>query len=61
MAEKAQNSNFRLKFRKWFWILFGTGLLSLVLMFVFITFGWIGYLPDIDELQNPINKYATEI
>ena len=23
--------------------------------------GWIGYLPPIDELQNPKNKYATEV
>ncbi|MDO9154111.1 MAG: transglycosylase domain-containing protein [Paludibacter sp.] len=30
-------------------------------MFTFITLGWIGYLPPIDQLQNPINKYATEI
>nr|WP_245544431.1 transglycosylase domain-containing protein [Paludibacter propionicigenes] len=30
-------------------------------MFLFINLGWIGYLPPIDELQNPKNKYATEI
>ena len=30
-------------------------------MFVFINVGWIGYLPPIDELQNPKNKYATEV
>ena len=30
-------------------------------MFVFINIGWIGYLPPIDELQNPKSKFATEI
>ncbi|MBP6610199.1 MAG: transglycosylase domain-containing protein [Paludibacter sp.] len=61
MGIKVQKSDFRSKFSRWFWMLFGFGLLSLVLMFVFIIVGWIGYLPAIDELQNPINKYATEI
>lgn len=61
MVAKSQNSSFRIKFLKWFWILFGVGILSLVLLFVSIIYGWIGYLPAIDQLQNPINKYATEI
>lgn len=61
MANKVQKSDFRSKFSRWFWRLFGFGLLSTVLIFVFIIMGWIGYLPPIDELQNPINKYATEI
>lgn len=61
MAKKALNDNFRSKFVKWFWRLFGAGILLLVLMFTFISLGWVGYLPPIDELQNPINKYATEI
>ncbi len=61
MAKSSQNSSFRSKFSKWFWMLFGSGILLTVLIFVFINIGWIGYLPPIDELQNPINKYATEI
>ncbi|HRZ98466.1 MAG TPA: transglycosylase domain-containing protein [Paludibacter sp.] len=61
MAKSSQNSSFRSKFSKWFWLLFGSGILLAVLIFTFINIGWIGYLPPIDELQNPINKYATEI
>jgi len=61
MGNKVQKSDFRTKFNRWFWMLFGIGFLSTVLIFVFIIMGWIGYLPPIDELQNPINKYATEI
>jgi len=61
MGDKVQKSDFRSKFNRWFWMLFGFGFLSTVLIFVFIVLGWIGYLPDIEELQSPINKYATEI
>ena len=61
MGKLTQESNFRKKFSRWFWGLFGVGILSIVLIFVFIWIGWIGYLPPIDELQNPINKYATEL
>lgn len=44
-----------------FWGLFLLGILTVVLLFWMITKGWLGYLPDIDELQNPKNKYATEV
>ena len=44
-----------------FWSLFLAGVLCLVLIFTSINKGWIGYLPPLDELQNPQNKYATEI
>ena len=29
--------------------------------FVAIEKGWIGYMPPIEELQNPINRYATQV
>src|ERR1035437_8728313 len=61
MEKMNQKSPFRIKFKRAFWGLFAFGILCLVLMFVFINAGWIGYLPPIDELQNPKNKYATEI
>jgi len=56
-----QNNDKRTKFKKIFWNLFGFGILCLVLLFAFISFGWIGYLPPLEELQNPQNKYASEI
>lgn len=61
MGKIDQKSNFRTKFKRLFWGSFVFGVLCLVLMFTFINIGWIGYLPPIDELQNPRNKYATEI
>jgi len=61
MEKMNQKSNFRIKFRRAFWGLFAFGIVCLALMFLFINLGWIGYLPPIDELQNPKNKYATEV
>lgn len=36
---------------------FGLGLLA----FTAIWFGWIGYMPDIEDLQNPISRFATQV
>ena len=51
----------RRKFSTIFLSSFAGLLFIVVLVFVAISYGWIGYLPPIDELQNPKNKYATEI
>lgn len=51
----------RKNFKKYFWRIFFIGLGFFTLIFVLISIGWLGYLPDIKELQNPINKSATEI
>jgi penicillin-binding protein 1A len=61
MEKTIEKSGIRSKFLKLFWRLFVFGILCSILMFVFINVGWIGYLPPIDELQNPKNKYATEV
>jgi len=61
MEKTKQKNNTRSKFLSIFWPLFGFGILCIVLTFTFINIGWIGYLPPIDELQNPKNKNATEI
>ena len=57
---KADNKAFK-KFATWFWSIVGAGLVAIVLVFWMITKGWLGYLPPLDELQNPKNKFATEI
>ncbi|MBR1481145.1 MAG: transglycosylase domain-containing protein [Paludibacteraceae bacterium] len=49
------------KFLAWFWGLFLAGITCVVLIFWFITKGWIGYLPPLEELQNPKNRYASEL
>lgn len=43
------------------WGMLVLGVLSTVLAFVAIWYGWIGYMPPISELQNPINRFATQV
>ena len=43
------------------WFLFGLFVLSAGFAFYAINEGWIGYMPPIEELQNPINRYATQV
>ncbi len=38
-----------------------TAVLVVLLAFTAIWFGWIGYMPPIEDLQNPIDRYATQI
>ena len=45
----------------WFWSIFALGLASIILIFWLITKGALGYLPPLNELQNPKNKFATEV
>ena len=59
--KKQGQSNFRPKFLLWFWGLLVLGLTAIVVVFWLITKGILGYLPPLDELQNPENKYASEV
>ncbi len=43
------------------WTLFFSAILVVCLAFVGVVKGWIGYMPNIEELQNPINRYASQI
>ncbi len=43
------------------WGLLVTVILMMVIAFTAIAEGWIGYMPPIEELQNPINRFATQI
>ena len=41
------------------WTLLVVTVLSIATAFYAINEGWIGYMPPIEDLQNPINRYAT--
>ena len=43
------------------WALLAGGIVSAIVGFFAIWFGWIGYMPDIENLQNPINRFATQV
>ena len=51
----------RKKFVHFLWGLLGTVLSVCVFAFVAIWNGWIGYMPPVEDLQNPINRFATQI
>ena len=43
------------------WCLLFLGLLALVFLFTAIAKGWIGYMPPVEELENPNYKFATQV
>ncbi len=49
------------KFIRWFWILFLTGLLGVILVFSLASMGALGEMPDHTQLENPDTNLATEI
>ena len=54
-------TSFYKKFLLWFWGIILGGCFIVFMIFVGIANGWIGYLPPLDELQNPKNQFASEI
>ena len=43
------------------WGVLCTSVIFLAVAFTSIWFGWIGYMPDIADLQNPISRYASQV
>ena len=43
------------------WKIFGVLIILAVLFFTLLSTGAVGYLPDIDELENPIDRYASQV
>lgn len=61
MAKKAGNN---LNFRKYlirFWFTFIAIVLFVVLLFVSISLGWLGFMPSFETLENPKSNLASEI
>ena len=51
----------RKKFIYVLWALLALGVLSVAVVFTAIAKGWIGYVPPVEELENPNLKFATQI
>src|SRR5574344_2257289 len=49
------------KFVHILWGLLFLCILLMVIAFAAIAKGWIGYMPAINELQNPVNKFASQV
>ena len=43
------------------WIFLGFCILACVIVFYSIAKGWIGYMPPVEDLENPNYKFATEV
>ena len=46
---------------RWFWKLFLGGVLAVILLFLFASWGFLGEMPTFEQLENPKNNLATEI
>ncbi len=60
-AKKNNKKTGFFKFIKWFWILFVTGVLSAILIFLLASWGVFGELPLYEHLENPQTNLASEI
>ncbi len=62
MAKKVQKKQQQgyFKFIKWFWILFGSGVLVAVFIFLLASWGAFGEMPTFERLENPETNLATE-
>ncbi len=61
MAKKTPVKNPFLKFIKWFWLLFATGISGIALIFLLASWGVFGEMPTFERLENPQTNLATEI
>ena len=43
----------------WMWRIFALGFACVIVFFLLVYNGWIGYMPPIEELKNPNDKFAT--
>ncbi len=43
------------------WTCLGCFVLLCIVAFTAIAQGWIGYMPPVDELENPVSKYASQV
>ena len=61
MTNKKKTSKTGNKTVKRLWIVFASGWLIVCLFFLFISLGWLGFMPSFEELENPKTNLATEI
>ncbi|MDR1459114.1 MAG: transglycosylase domain-containing protein [Bacteroidales bacterium] len=61
MVNKKKSKKKTNKTIKRLWIIFGGGWAFIFLFFIFISLGWLGFMPSFEELENPKTNLATEI
>ena len=58
MNNKKNNTH---KIVAWLWVTFSIGVVLVFLLFFMIYNGMIGYMPPVEELKNPADKFATVV
>lgn len=62
MNTKSKKNDSQFKFYiKRFWIIYTFIFLFIVLLFTFLSLGWLGFMPSFEELENPKSNLASEI
>jgi len=62
MNSKNKKSNLQLRiYIKRFWLIYSIIFLLIILLFTFLSFGWLGFMPSFEELENPKSNLASEI
>ncbi len=54
------STNFKLYVKR-FWIVVASLFLFTILLFTFLSLGWLGFMPSFEELENPKSNLASEI
>ncbi|SHG78327.1 penicillin-binding protein 1A [Winogradskyella jejuensis] len=49
------------KYIRWFWMLFSFGIVSIILVFLLASWGFLGEMPDHTVLENPRTNLASEV
>lgn len=60
-AKKKKDITAKTTIVKWMWRIFGIFVVSGGLFFLLVSAGIIGYIPQINELENPIDRYASQV
>lgn len=60
-AKKSDSAHGFSKYVRWFWMLFGFGILSVILLFLAASWGLLGEMPDHTVLENPRTNLASEV
>ena len=58
---ESKNNSIKRGIIKIMWSVFGIMVLAAILFFTLLSTGVVGYLPEIEELENPIDKYASQV
>lgn len=59
--KKSSGNGTKSRWIKPFWMAYGCFTAIILLMFILVSLGWVGYMPSFTELENPEANLATEV